>query len=276
MTYIEKRIEYWIEKRPSNEKLFELKHLKGLITIAVIVAKIKLVKRDVCEDFVDGMLFSAWSVFYNDIELGDLGDEMVRPMNEIIISHLGSHQFKLDLISTRVFGNEILPITIPEITITPKVIYLFTKDKSDFILSSNDVDKVRIEYIKDTYKRYGVENGRSNVVADGELLLYPMVFDRLGFKLFHNCIDQIDPENKSASADIAYFFHRMKAEGFLHAKEEVFKQWFLTRPIYENFNIGRIHNFERYTQNSKNTGPNRELSRREDIFSKSMNSIKSH
>jgi hypothetical protein len=103
-----------------------------------------------------------------------------------------------------------------------------------------------------------------------------MVFDRLGFKLFHNCIDQIDPENKSASADIAYFFHRMKAEGFLHAKEEVFKQWFLTRPIYENFNIGRIHNFERYTQNSKNTGPNRELSRREDIFSKSMNSIKSH
>lgn len=276
MNPIRDRVNFWISKNKRYRAVFEdIKVFPGLVRIAESIIQVRFISKTESEDFVDGLVYCHWALTKGDEELGRFGDKLVMPLMKEVINYMSSDHYQKLLIKRKVYGNEKLPISVPEVTITPEAILGYGRSIDRVLFSEEDVERIKIDYIKYIYSQYGVEKGKSILLNEGEHLLHPNIFSRRGFLIFDTCISKVDHKTINAPSDIAFFYFKLKQEGFIHAKQMEFRRWFEGQSIYEDYTIPSRFNKNRLMQNDQTGEPNRELHRRLVIYNEAKELLKS-
>jgi hypothetical protein len=276
MSHIRNRIDFWFKLFPDLKFYFQNQSpSRGLISMATIFESIENLPMGQCYNFVDGLVLLQKHLVLKEEDKEGLVDILVSPVMSKMIDYLKSDSYLRPLVYRNVLGNEKLLIAIPEITITPGDIFRYIKNNNIHVLVSSDLDMVKVCYAEYKFKAYGI--GRdSSIFSDAEEILHPGIFNRLGFKIFMKCLTKVVPNCRSTSADIAFFYHMLRADDFINCKPVKFQTWYHKNTSTNGFPyLGRIHKLERYTRNKNGSEENREFRRRIRFYNESKKSIKS-
>jgi hypothetical protein len=172
-------------------------------------------------------------------------------MMDKIIAYLTSSKFQESILSLHITGQEKVPVKIPEIFITVNELLLFLRRERGIVITGKDVNKLKQDFVLDKIEGWDLNGKFGEDIKKLEPILYPTVFNPNGFLIFDRIMENQKINGRGVQADIIFFYHKLKEKGFIHAKVENFKLWFIKQ--YPNFPIiDRYHSLERiYPSNSR-------------------------
>lgn len=223
---LDKAVNFWIDRNHNYKKLLiEGRLVPPFIQIAKLCVRDKTFQEEHAEFYVDGWVLFSKGMFNGDFDLIAKAESLMKPMMDRIIKYLTSDLFKKHVLSQYVTGEEKLPIIIPEIFITVNELLLYSNKKREIFITPDQVDILKQGFVFDKMKGWGILDEFGNKLKLLEPFLYPEVFNPNGFLIFDYLMKSQDFIKRGAGEDIAYFFHQMTRDEFIHAGRDFFKKW---------------------------------------------------
>lgn len=244
---IDQAIRFWVERKSSLIAFFNnIRLVSPLIQIVKLSVKDRDFLEEHSEPFIDGLVIFAQGWNKNDIRKMELGEGLMKPMIDKVISYLSSQSFHKYNLEKHVTGQEKVPITVPEVFITIEALLLFLKRHKTLVITAKDVGELKKKFILDYMESLGINDDNYKRIKELDMILYSDIFSPGGFLMFNHIMSKQKLEGKGIFSDIAYFYHNLVMDKFIHAKIEKFKTWF--EKLYPDFPmIERFHALDRIT-----------------------------
>ncbi|MDG1276931.1 MAG: hypothetical protein P8O16_06580 [Algoriphagus sp.] len=242
---IDQAIAYWVSKNSLYKEFFYqrkfVSHLVNLVKLCPFGMKFF---EDQSESFIDGLVVFSKGYSRNIPSSMQLGEDLMKPMMDKVIGYLSSESFQKFVLSQHISGDERVPVKIPEIFITVNELILFLRRENSIVFEIGGINKLKQDYVLDKIDGWGLNGEFGEKIKKLESILYPNIFNPNGFLTFDLIFRDQKQSGKGVQSDIVYFYHRLKNDGLIHAKVEVFKTWF--ERMYPEFPlIERFHSLDR-------------------------------
>lgn len=182
--FLQSAIDSWISQAPSLSKYFNNNRFaKPFIELAKHAIESPEFWAEHAEDFIDGLVFLKFGFAKSNDDYLENAEKCLRPVKDKIIKRLKSKSFQKTLISRNVTGEERLPIRVPEIYITVKELLALNERLKGFILTDDDISKLKQQLLKDKLDSWGLNDENNESFNLPLKLYYPNIFNPNGFLL---------------------------------------------------------------------------------------------
>lgn len=242
ITIISRTISFWIEKFPGLEDFFFSKKMKPYIMSCFIISRLKKVKEEDLENFIDGLALIPTYLKSKKEEVGDEFNKSVTPVINELVNLYKSEEYQIALIDKFVVGDESIVINGISVPISRKQILNHIKRKKGFPIRQNDIDEIQKDFVEFKIKQYS--NKEIKESKESKIVNFPELFSLQDQYVSEICKKVF---GKKKPKDFAIMFCILTDMNFLtisnRDRANYFKSWyqFINKTLPKNNNFWSIN-----------------------------------